>query len=80
MNRIEALAVVIRQTRLQLKMSQEKLAEAAMLHRNAMGRIERSDVAMSVGTLWQIADALGVPASTLLQEAEQLAAKADSQP
>jgi hypothetical protein len=23
-----------------------------------MGRIERSDVAMSVGTLWQIADAL----------------------
>lgn len=45
-----------------------------------MGRIERSDVAMSVGTLWQIADVLGVTASTLLQEAEQLAAKADSQP
>ncbi|WP_199052891.1 hypothetical protein [Aquitalea sp. ASV15] len=45
-----------------------------------MGRIERSDVAMSVGTLWQIADALGVPASALLQEAEQLAAKADSNP
>jgi len=45
-----------------------------------MGRIERGDVAISVDTLWQIADALGVPASTLLQEAEQLAAKADSQP
>lgn len=45
-----------------------------------MGRIERGDVAMSVGTLWQIADALCVPASTLLQEAEQLAAKADANP
>lgn len=45
-----------------------------------MGRIERSDVVKSVGMLWQIADALGVPASALLQEAEQLAAKADSQP
>lgn len=79
MNRIEALAAVVRQTRLQRNLSQEKLAEAARIHRNAMGRIERSDVSMSVGTLWQIADALDVSAAALLLEAEQLVLQVKNQ-
>lgn len=73
MNKIEALGAVIRETRLHLKISQEKLAEVAKLHRNALGRIERSEVAVTVATLWLIADALGVAASELMQKAESLA-------
>jgi len=72
MNRIEALGAVIRNTRLGLNISQEKLAETARLHRNALGRIERSEVVVTVGTLCQIADALGVAASELMQSAEKM--------
>lgn len=73
MNRIEALGAVIRDTRVRLNISQEKLAETAKLHRNALGRIERCKVVVTVGTLWVIADALGVAASELMQRAEVLA-------
>lgn len=73
MNRIEALGLVIRDTRLRLNISQEKLAETARLHRNALGRIERCEVVVTVGTLCQIADALGVAASELMRMAEALA-------
>lgn len=72
MTRIEALGVVIRDTRLGLNISQEKLAETAGLHRNALGRIERSDVVVTMGTLCQIADALGVATSELMHKAEKL--------
>lgn len=73
MNRIEALGAVIREARLHLNISQEKLAEAAKLHRNALGRIERSEVSVTVGTLWLIADALGISASELMRKSEALA-------
>lgn len=73
MNKVEALGAVIRETRLHQKISQEKLAEVARLHRNALGRIERSEVAVTVTTLWLIADALGVAASELMLTAESRA-------
>lgn len=73
MNRIEALGLVIRDTRLRQNISQEKLAETARLHRNALGRIERCEVVVTVGTLCLIADALGVAASELMCKAEALA-------
>lgn len=78
MNRIEALGAVIRDTRLRLNISQEKLAETAKLHRNGLGRIERSEVVVTVGTLWLIADALKVPASELMHRADVLAQKGDT--
>ncbi|WP_265946236.1 helix-turn-helix domain-containing protein [Dechloromonas sp. A34] len=74
MTRIEALGVVIRDARTRRSISQEKLAAFAKLHRNALGRIERSEVALNLNTLWLIADAMGVTASELVQEAEILAA------
>ncbi len=73
MTRIEALGVVIRDARTRLNISQEKLAESAKLHRNALGRIERSVVALNLNTLWLIADAMGMTASELVQKAEILA-------
>lgn len=72
MNRIEALGAVIRDARLRLNISQEKLAETAKLHRNALGRIERSEVVVTVGTLCLIADALEIAASELMHRAEIL--------
>lgn len=75
MNRLEALGAVIRANRTRLNISQEKLAEAAKLHRNATGRIERCEVVVTVSTLWLIADALGVSASDLMHEAEIMAAQ-----
>lgn len=73
MTRIEALGVVIREARTRLNISQEKLAESAKLHRNGLGRIERSEVALNLNTLWLIADAMGMTASELVQKAETLA-------
>lgn len=77
MTRIEALGVVIRDARTRLNISQEKLAESAKLHRNALGRIERSEVGLNLNTLWLIADAMGMTASELVQKAELLAATDD---
>jgi len=74
MNRLEALSLVIRETRLQRELSQEKLAELARLHRNSVGLIERNLTALAVDSLFAIADALDVPASQLLASAEALSA------
>lgn len=73
MNRVEALGVVIRDTRMGMSISQEKLAEVAKIHRNAIGRIERGEVEATVGTLCRIADALDVAPSALMKQAEILA-------
>jgi len=74
MNRLEALSLVIRETRLQRGLSQEKLAELARLHRNSVGLIERNLTALAVDSLFAIADALDVPASVLLAKAEEISA------
>lgn len=70
--RIAALGLAVRDARLQAGISQEKLAEAALLHRNVIGRVERGETIVTISTLFGIADALGVSASSLLRGAEQL--------
>jgi len=51
-------------------MSQETLAEKAELHRTYIGMIERAERNITVLSLAQIAEALGVTGSSLLAEAE----------
>jgi len=53
-------------------MSQEALAEKARLHRTYIGMVERAERNVSVDKLDQIATALAVRASVLLQHAERL--------
>lgn len=72
MYRLEALGAAIRDERVRQCISQEKLAEKAKLHRNAIGRIERSEAALTVSSLFSIADALGIKASLLVQRAEHI--------
>ncbi len=50
----------IRELRLKRKMSQEQLAEAADLHRNMIGLLERGRRSPSLETVVKIAEALKV--------------------
>lgn len=72
-----ALAHVIRRRRGELGLSQEAVGD---LHRNSLGEIERAETAPTVLQLDRIADALGVRASVLLAEAEDLATSGDPLP
>ena len=63
---LERVAVNIRRVREQRGLSQEKLAFLADLHRTTIGRIERVERKIKVGTLYKIAEALGVEAKDLL--------------
>jgi transcriptional regulator with XRE-family HTH domain len=66
-----AFGETLRQHRLAAGLSQEALAEAAELHRNYVGMIERGTSSPSLGAITAIANALGVRASDLIREAEQ---------
>lgn len=78
MNRSEALGLAIREARTRLNLSQEKLAEAAKLHRNVVGLIERNVASPTVVSLFAIADALDMRLSDLVARAEELAASPSS--
>jgi len=73
MNRLEALGATIREARIEQKLSQEKLAELACLHRNFIGLVERAATKLAIDSLFSIADALNMPTSVLLARAEALA-------
>lgn len=61
---------VVRKYRQMKALSQEKLADECGLHRTYISDIERGLKAVSLVSLLRIAEALGVPAYVLVQEAE----------
>lgn len=69
----DVLGRVIRANRVKRDQSQEGLAYAAGLSPSYLGGMERGERNASVGSLLRVADALRVPASHLLAEAEELA-------
>lgn len=60
----------IKQLRLKLELSQEKLAEKADLHRTYVGAIERGERNISLDNILAIARALEISASELLEGVE----------
>ena len=56
----------IRRLRRERKLSQEKLAELANIHRTYMGSVERGERNVSLINIKKIADALNVPLSELM--------------
>jgi transcriptional regulator with XRE-family HTH domain len=60
------VAANVRRLRRQQGMSQEKLAEVAGLHRTYIGAIERGERNVTLNTLQQMAEALGVSCTALL--------------
>ncbi|HEX4974418.1 MAG TPA: helix-turn-helix domain-containing protein [Pseudomonadales bacterium] len=78
MDRVSNFGLAVRKRRLQCKLSQEKLAELAGLHRNLIGLIERGKINASIESIYSICDALGTCPSMLFSEAEKIRTK--SQP
>ncbi|MCI1693400.1 helix-turn-helix domain-containing protein [Aneurinibacillus aneurinilyticus] len=62
----------IRKKRLQLKLTQEKLAEIIGISNSYMGQIERGERILSLETLIKLANALGVTVDFLLQDSIDL--------
>jgi len=60
------LAANLRRLRQKLALSQEKFAERCGLHRTYVGAIERGERNVTLKTLQQLAEALGVSATELL--------------
>lgn len=65
-----ALGDAIRHARLRLHISQEELGFRAGMHRTYVGGIERGEKNPSYENMLKLADALDVPTSELLREAE----------
>lgn len=66
----KAFAVVLRKRRLANGLSQERLAELAGVHPTYIGLVERFLRNPSLNVAKSFADALGVPLSGLIAEAE----------
>lgn len=64
-----ALGSAIRRMREARSISQERLALIAEVDRSYVGRVERGDNAVAVLTLIRLADAMGISASTLMDQA-----------
>jgi transcriptional regulator with XRE-family HTH domain len=68
----KSFGVVLRQHRKAAKMSQEKLSERADVDVKMIGRIETFIRNPSLNLADSLANALGVPLSQMIQEAEDL--------
>lgn len=66
MDQIKKFSTKVRLRRLELRMSQEELAERVDCHVNHIGRIERAQADPSLSMMTKIARALGVPLKDLI--------------
>lgn len=67
----EAFGLAVRRRRERLGMSQEAFAAQAGVHRTYISSIERGKVQVSIGIAHRLAQALGVPLSTLWRDVER---------
>jgi transcriptional regulator with XRE-family HTH domain len=73
----DAFAIVLQTHRKAKQLSRQALAEKAGLHQTYTGMIERGKSNPSLDAASAIADALGVPLSRLVAEAEQIREQAE---
>lgn len=64
--------LTVRQERLRLKVSQEKLAELADVHRTYIGMIERAEKNITLINIEKLSKALGIPLSSLMRRVERI--------
>jgi transcriptional regulator with XRE-family HTH domain len=72
MNRLQGLGLAIRDSRRQLDLTQEQLAEKCGVHLNFVSRVERGLSSPSLKLLFLLSDGLNIPASQLLARAEEI--------
>lgn len=65
-----ALGQAIRKRRIELKLSQELLAEKVGCHRNYMGRIERGEQNITLDMMVRVANALQYRMAEMMEAAE----------
>jgi len=65
----KALGNTIRAYRIEMDISQEKLAELADVHRNYIGKIERGEQNITINSLCQLAEVFNRPLSEILADA-----------
>lgn len=58
--RLHRLGEAVRSARTGAELSQEQLAELAGVHRTYVGAVERGERNISVGSMYALADALGI--------------------
>lgn len=68
--RLRAFGARVRQLREEAGLSQEKLAEAAGVHRAEIGFVERAEREVGITLAWRLADGLGRPLSQLTEAAD----------
>ena len=73
----DAFALVLQQHRTAKKLSKQELAQKAGLHQTYIGMIERGASNPSLDAANAIAEALGIPFSKLIAEAETERQRAD---
>jgi len=61
---------LIRELRLEARLSQEEFADICELHRTYIGSIERGEKTITIETAHKIAKALGMPLSHIFQRLE----------
>lgn len=62
---------VLRELRLSLELTQDKLAELAKTERSHISALERAEKAPSLSTIFVLADALGMSANELIKLVEE---------
>jgi transcriptional regulator with XRE-family HTH domain len=65
---LAAFGTALRELRHDRLLTIEAVAEAAGLHPNYLGSVERGERNVSLFNIWRIASALGLPAAALLDE------------
>ena len=68
----EKFGIIVRRRRHKLKLSQEKFAEKADIHRTYVSGIELGKVDISLTVASKIASALRTPLSSLIKESEKV--------
>ena len=68
----EHFGAAVRRRRLKLGLSQEDFASKAGIHRTYVSSIELGKVGISIGIASRLAEALGLPLSKLIQDAERI--------
>lgn len=63
------LGHAIRVRRLTLRLSQERAARSAGMHRNYVGALERGEINPTYGTLLRLASGLQIPLERLIEQA-----------
>ncbi len=67
----EEFGIAVRRKRHKMALSQEDFAEKAGIYRTYVSSIELGKVDVGIGTAHKVAAALGLPLSTLINEAER---------